>query len=61
MARVLLRNVDHVLHERLKASAVTHRRFLEEEACELLRGDETLREIAPSYDVGHSTISRLSA
>ena len=37
MPSVLIRNVDETLHKRLKASAATHRRSLEEEARELLR------------------------
>ena len=37
MASVLIRNVDEDLHKRLKASAASHRRSLEEEARELLR------------------------
>ncbi len=37
MASVLIRNVDEVLHRRLKASAASHRRSLEEEVRELLR------------------------
>ena len=37
MASVLIRNVDEALHRRLKASAASHRRSLEEEARELLR------------------------
>lgn len=37
MASVLIRNVDEALHSRLKASAASHRRSLEEEVRELLR------------------------
>lgn len=37
MASLLIRNVDDALHVRLKASAASHRRSLEEEARELLR------------------------
>ena len=38
MASVLIRNVDEALHRLLKRSAASHRRSLEEEARELLRG-----------------------
>ena len=37
MPSILIRNVDEALHQRLKSSAATHRRSLEEEARELLR------------------------
>ena len=37
MPSVLIRHVDDALHRRLKASAASHRRSLEEEARELLR------------------------
>jgi plasmid stability protein len=37
MASLLIRNVDPVLHARLKESAATNRRSLEEEAREALR------------------------
>jgi plasmid stability protein len=37
MASMLIRNVDDVLHARLKAQAAAHRRSLEEEVRELLR------------------------
>lgn len=37
MSSLLIRNVDEVLHARLKAQAAAHRRSLEEEARELLR------------------------
>jgi plasmid stability protein len=46
MASVLIRNVDEVLHMRLKASAAAHRRSLEEEARELLRA-AVARQAAP--------------
>lgn len=37
MASLLIRDVDAELHRRLKASAASHQRSLEEEARELLR------------------------
>ncbi len=37
MASLLIRNVDDVLHARLKEAAARHHRSLEEEARELLR------------------------
>jgi plasmid stability protein len=37
MTSLLIRNLDPVLHARLKARAAEHRRSLEEEARELLR------------------------
>jgi plasmid stability protein len=37
MASLLIRNVDPVLHARLKESAAAHNRSLEEEAREALR------------------------
>ena len=46
MPSVLIRNVDDALHARLKASAVAHRRSLEEEARELLRA-AVARQLAP--------------
>ena len=50
MASVLIRNVDEVLHRRLKASAVSHRRSLEEEARELLRA-AVARQKAPKENL----------
>jgi plasmid stability protein len=47
MASVLIRNVDETLHTRLKASAVTHRRSLEEEARELLRAAVARQDAPP--------------
>lgn len=47
MASVLIRHVDEALHARLKASAATHRRSLEEEARELLRA-AVARQEAPA-------------
>lgn len=49
MASVLIRNVDEALHQRLKASAASHRRSLEEEARELLRA-AVARQQAPSRE-----------
>jgi plasmid stability protein len=47
MASVLIRNVDDVLHTRLKARAAAHRRSLEEEARELLRAGVARQEAPP--------------
>jgi plasmid stability protein len=47
MASVLIRNVDETLHTRLKASAATHRRSLEEEARELLRAAVARQDTPP--------------
>lgn len=47
MASVLIRNVDEALHRRLKASAASHRRSLEEEARELLRAAVARQETSP--------------
>lgn len=47
MASVLIRNVDEALHRRLKASAASHRRSLEEEARELLRTAVARQETFP--------------
>ena len=44
MPSVLIRNVDDALHKRLKASAQSHRRSLEEEARELLRAAVSRQE-----------------
>jgi plasmid stability protein len=45
MASLLIRDVDAVLHMRLKASAAAHRRSLEEEARELLRTAVARQEV----------------
>ena len=47
MASVLIRNVDDVLHTRLKVSAAAHRRSLEEEARELLRAAVSRQDAPP--------------
>jgi antitoxin FitA len=47
VASLLIRNVDAVLHMRLKASAAAHRRSLEEEARELLRSAVARQEVPP--------------
>jgi plasmid stability protein len=47
VASVLIRHVDEALHTRLKASAETHRRSLEEEARELLRAAVARQEAPP--------------
>jgi plasmid stability protein len=47
MASVLIKNVDAVLFSRLKASAATHRRSLEEEARELPRAAVARQETPP--------------
>ena len=47
MASLLIRNVDEVLHARLKAKATEHRRSLEEEARELLRAAVARQDAAP--------------
>ena len=47
MPSLLIRNVDPVLHTRLKARAAEHRRSLEEEARELLRAAVARQEAAP--------------
>ena len=47
MASLLIRNVDPVLHARLKARAAEHRRSLEEEARELLRAGVARQEAEP--------------
>jgi plasmid stability protein len=47
MASVLIRDVDDVLHARLKASAAAHRRSLEEEARELLRAAVARQDAPP--------------
>ena len=47
MPNVLIRNVDDALHARLKASAATHRRSLEEEVRELLRAAVARAEEPP--------------
>jgi len=47
MASVLIRHVDAALHARLKASALAHRRSLEEEARELLRTAIARQEAPP--------------
>ena len=49
MPSVLIRDVDPILHARLKASAAAHRRSLEEEARELLRAGIARRE-APARE-----------
>jgi plasmid stability protein len=49
MASVLVRNVDDVLHARLKAQAAAHRRSLEEEVRELLR-TAVARKEAPARE-----------
>lgn len=41
---ILIRDVDDALHKRLKASAASHRRSLEEEARALLRAAVAQRE-----------------
>lgn len=46
MPSILIRNVDAALHGRLKASAVSHSRSLEEEARELLRTAVARQEIS---------------
>ncbi len=56
LASLLIRNVDQTLHDQLKSRARAHRRSLEEEVRETLRGavardagsepDETLLEIS---------------
>jgi plasmid stability protein len=48
MASLLIRNVDPVLHTRLKARAAEHRRSLEEEARELLRAGVARQEAGPT-------------
>lgn len=61
MASVLIRNVDEALHQRLKASAASHRRSLEEEARELLRA-AVARQQVPSRenlaDLAHRLFGR---
>ena len=52
MASVLIRNVDETLHKRLKASAASHRRSLEEEARELLRA-AVARQEAPKENLAN--------
>jgi plasmid stability protein len=47
VASLLIRDVDAVLHTRLKASAAAHRRSLEEEARELLRTAVARQEAPP--------------
>ena len=47
MPSLLIRNVDPVLHTRLKARAAEHRRSLEEEARELLRAAVARQDAAP--------------
>jgi antitoxin FitA len=47
MASLLIRNVDAMLHARLKARAAAHHRSLEEEARTLLRTGLALQEAAP--------------
>jgi antitoxin FitA len=47
MPSVLIRNVDDVLHTRLKRSAAAHRRSLEEEARELLRAAVAREQALP--------------
>ena len=47
MASLLIRHVDPALHLRLKASAIAHRRSLEEEARELLRVAVARRDLPP--------------
>jgi plasmid stability protein len=49
MASVLIRNVDEILHARLKARATAHHRSLEEEARELLRA-AVARQEAPARE-----------
>jgi plasmid stability protein len=47
MPSLLIRNVDQVLHTRLKARAAEHHRSLEEEARELLRAAVARQDAAP--------------
>jgi plasmid stability protein len=49
LASLLIRDVDAMLHTRLKASAVAHRRSLEEEVRELLR-TAVARQEAPARE-----------
>jgi len=49
VASLLIRDVDAVLHMRLKASAAAHRRSLEEEVRELLR-TAVARQEAPARE-----------
>jgi antitoxin FitA len=49
MTSILIRNVDETLHARLKARAVAHRRSLEDEIKELLRG-AVARQEAPARE-----------
>ena len=51
MASVLIRNVDEALHQRLKASAASHRRSLEEEARELLRAAVARQQAPPQVNL----------
>ncbi len=51
MTSVLIRNVDKALHKRLKASAASHRRLLEEEARELLRVAVARQETRPRENI----------
>ena len=58
MPSVLIRNVDDMLHARLKASAAAHRRSLEEEARELLRA-AIARQEAPQRETLTALARRL--
>ena len=49
MTSILIRNVDETLHARLKARAAAHRRSLEDEIKELLRG-AAARQEAPARE-----------
>lgn len=51
MASLLIRNVDATLHARLKASAASHRRSLEEEVRALLRAGLARHETAAKPDL----------
>ena len=51
MASLLIRNVDPVLHARLKESAAAHRRSLEEEAREALRAGVARQSGPPTESI----------
>ena len=56
MTSLLIRHVDEALHARLKASAAAHRRSLEEEARELLRGAVARQDAPPRENL--ATLAR---
>ena len=55
MTSLLIRNVDEALHKRLKASASSHRRSLEEEVRELLRLAIARQDGAPREHIVDAT------